>query len=381
MSEPILVVVFLRGGCDGLSLISPSGDKNYIAARPSALRVVREGEEAGFVLKDACADADFRFHRRAKGLSELYDAGELAVIHAAGLKDATRSHFDAEDRMERAAPGAGASAGGWLGRWLTAANPGGILPALAIGPAAPDSLRGAAGVAVAEEMNALRAAAGHGYSTQIRAMLARQLGGDAILGAPVKRLLSLSEAIEARVALDENGNLRPYQAAVDYPENNPLANSLRTVAHTIKLGLGLRVSTVDFGNWDTHVDQADQFNEQVHILSSALTAFWRDLGNERDYVSVVVMSEFGRRLKSNESGGTDHGHGNAMMVLGPKVRGGKMYGTWPGLANDDLDEGADLAITTDYRTVLAELMAGHMAFANTGVLFPGFGEKGLGYLS
>jgi uncharacterized protein (DUF1501 family) len=381
MSEPILVVVFLRGGCDGLSLISPSGDKNYVAARPSALRVTREGEDAGFVMKDAFADADFRFHRRAKGLSELYGAGELAVFHAAGLKDATRSHFDAEDRMERAAPGAGASAGGWLGRWLKAANPDGILPALAIGPAVPDSLRGAAGVAVAEEMNALRAAAGHGYSTQIRAMLARQLGGDAILGAPVKRLLSLSEAIEARVALDENGNMRPYQAAVDYPENNPLANSLKTVAHTIKLGLGLRVCTVDFGNWDTHVDQADQFNEQVNILSSALTAFWRDLGNERDNVSVVVMSEFGRRLKSNESGGTDHGHGNAMMVLGPKVSGGKMYGTWPGLANDDLDEGADLAITTDYRTVLAELMGGHMGFSDTGVLFPGFEDKGLGFLT
>ena len=380
MENPILVVIFLRGGADGLSLISPTSDRDYAAARPSDLRVARKGESAGFVLKDAIADADFRFHPRAKGLSELFDAGELAVVHAAGLKDATRSHFDAEDRMERAAPGQGSSAGGWLGRWMNAVKPEGILPALAVGAAAPDSLRGASGVAVAEEIDALRVAAGHGYSTAIRALLARQLGGDAILGAPVARLLSLSEAIEARVALDENGNMRAYAPSVEYPKDNPLAGSLKTVAQTIKLDLGLRVSTVDFGNWDTHVNQAGQFADQVNILSSALLAFWRDLGDHRDHVSVVVMSEFGRRLKSNESGGTDHGHGNAMMMLGAKVKGGRMYGDWPGLANADLDEGADLAITTDYRSVLAEMMAGHMGFADTAALFPGFEGTSIGYL-
>ena len=230
-------------------------------------------------------------------------------------------------------------------------------------------------------MNALRVAAGHGYSTAIRALLARQLGGDAILGAPVNRLLSLSEAIEARVAVDENGNMKQYLPSIEYPKDNPLSGSLQTVAQTIKLGLGLRISTVDFGNWDTHVDQADQIADQINMLSAALIAFWRDLGDHRGHVSVVVMSEFGRRLKSNESGGTDHGHGNAMMMLGTKVKGGKMYGKWPGLANDALDEGADLAITTDYRTVLAEMMAGHMGFTDTETLFPGFAGKGLGYLS
>jgi uncharacterized protein (DUF1501 family) len=234
---------------------------------------------------------------------------------------------------------------------------------------------------VAEGIDAMRIAAGHGYSTAIRASLAQQLGGDAILGTPLKKLLSLSEAIEARVVLDENGNLKPYVTNVDYPKDNPLSDSLKTVAQTIKLGLGLRVSTVDFGNWDTHVNQAWQLNDQIGMLSAALMAFWRDLGNHRDHVSVVVMSEFGRRLKSNESGGTDHGHGNAMMVLGAKVKGGRMYGKWPGLANDALDEGADLAITTDYRTVLAELMVTHMGFAETAKLFPNFDYKPLGYLA
>jgi uncharacterized protein (DUF1501 family) len=381
MTTPILVVVFLRGGADGLSLVSPTGDKNYVAARPPILRVGRDGERKGYVLKEAIADADFRFHHRAKGLSELFDAGELAVFHAAGLKDATRSHFDAEDRMERAAPQAGTAAGGWLGRWLAATKPEGILPSLAVGAAIPDSLRGASGVAVAGELQGLRAAPVHGYSTAIRAHLARMLGGQAILGEPVKRLLSLSEAIEARVALDENGNLKPYRSDAEYPDGNPLAYSLKTVAQTIKLDLGLRVATVDFGGWDTHVDQTWQFDSLTEQLSSALTAFWQDLGDRREHVSVVVMSEFGRRLRSNESGGTDHGHGNAMMVLGGSVKGGKMYGSWPGLTNDVLDEGADLAITTDYRDILAELMAQHMQFKDMAALFPGLTVKPIGYLA
>jgi uncharacterized protein (DUF1501 family) len=381
MENPILVVVFLRGGADGLSLISPTGDKNYVAARPGDIRVARKGEAAGHILKNAAADVDFRFHNRAKGLSELFDAGELAVVHAAGLNDGTRSHFDAEDRMERAAPGAGSSAGGWLGRYIAATKPEGILPALAVGSAAPDSLRGASSVVVAEEIAAMRVAGGHGYSTAIRASLARQLGGDAILGTPLKRLLTLTDAIEAKVALDENGNLKPYISEVEYPKDNPVSNSLKTVAQSIKLGLGLRVSTVDFGNWDSHVNQAGQLNDQIGMLSSALMSFWRDLGNHRDHVSVVVMSEFGRRLKSNDSGGTDHGHGNAMMMLGANVKGGKMYGKWPGLANDDLDEGADLAITTDYRTVLAEVMSKHMGFDDTEKLFPKFKAEVLGALT
>jgi uncharacterized protein (DUF1501 family) len=255
------------------------------------------------------------------------------------------------------------------------------LPALAVGSAAPDSLRGASSVVVAEEIAAMRVAGGHGYSTAIRASLARQLGGDSILGTPLKRLLTLTDAIEAKVALDENGNLKPYISEVEYPKDNPLSNSLKTVAQSIKLGLGLRVSTVDFGNWDSHVNQAGQLNDQIGMLSSALMAFWRDLGNHRDHVSVVVMSEFGRRLKSNDSGGTDHGHGNAMMMLGANVKGGKMYGKWPGLANDDLDEGADLAITTDYRTVLAEVMNRHMGFGDTEKLFPKFRREDLGAFS
>lgn len=380
MGAPSLIVIFLRGGCDGLSIVSPSGDKDYVAARPKDLRVLRDGDAAGIALRHANADVDFRFHHDAKELADLFHANELAVFHAAGLKDATRSHFDAEDRMERAAPSVGASVGGWLARWLNEARPDGILTSLAVGSSAPDSLRGALGVAVAGEIQNLRLAPGSGHSAALRAHFGRMLGRDPVLAAPLRRLLTLSEAIETRAALDSNGNLKPYDASVTYPQNNPMAEQLKTVAHAIKLDLGLRVSTVDFGGWDTHVNQKHEIGRQIGHLSSALMAFWKDLGNRRDDVSVVVMSEFGRRLKSNELGGTDHGHGNVMFALGAKVKGGHMYGDWPGLRNDALDEGADLAITTDYRSVLAEMVSSHMKFFDVQKVFPGFDGKMAGYI-
>lgn len=381
MSDPILVVVFLRGGADGLSLVAPSGDRNYISARPAELRVHAKGERKGFALKEAISDAGFHWHHEAKGLSQLYNAGELAIVHASGLTDGTRSHFEAEDKMERAAPSAGTSAGGWLARWVQSVKPQGILPALALGPAAPDSLRGAMEVAVAQDLSGLRIAPGHHYSNQIKAIFAKQLGQDALLGAPMRRILQLSQEIEAKVALDGDGNLKPYEPTVEYPADNPLSDQLKSVAQAIKLDLGLRVTTVDFGGWDTHVNQANDIGTQIRFLSSALISFWRDLGNLRDRVSIIVMSEFGRRLKSNDSGGTDHGHGNVMMMLGAKVKGGNMYGTWPGLDNDALDDGADLAITTDYRHVLAEMMKAHMGATDTSVLFPGFAAQPLGFMA
>jgi uncharacterized protein (DUF1501 family) len=151
-----------------------------------------------------------------------------------------------------------------------------------------------------------------------------------------------------------------------------------TVAQTIKEDLGLRVATVDVPGWDTHVNQAPVFAELTGGLSQALMAFWRDLGPLQPDVSVVVMSEFGRRLRSNTGGGTDHGRGNVMMVLGPQAKGGRMVGRWPGLANEALEEGADLAVVTDYRDVLAELLAGHMRLPDAGAVFPGLTPRPVG---
>ncbi len=369
-NDPLLVVVFLRGGADGLNLISPTADVDYIAARPESMRVLRKGDTPGHTMPDMAADVDFRFHPQARGLSELYDAGELAVIHASGLTDGTRSHFDAEAKMERAA--VSGAAGGWLGRWFANRQTDAILPLLAVG-SAPDSLRGARDVAVAENLEDLIMAQGHDLAPILHQRLLQGFGQHPLIGAPIQRLVQLSSTLQSRI-MDHDGEVKDYTPSVDYPELD-LAGGFKTIARAIKLDLGMRVATVDFHGWDTHEDQAGSFGNQVDALSASLQAFWRDLGNEAERVNVVVMSEFGRRLRANTSGGTDHGYGNAMMVLGAGIKGGQMLGAWPGLANDALDDRADLAITTDYRHILAAVMRQHMQADNIADLFPDFAPE------
>lgn len=378
--DPILVVVFLRGGADGLALVSPTSDPDFIAARPEALRVLRQGDSAGRPIAQDIADVDFRFHPAAAAFADLYDAGDLSMVHAAGLPDATRSHFDAEARIERGIFGADVSlndASGWLGRWLRAEAPGGPMPALAVGAMRPASLIGA-DPAVAETLADLVLAQGNWLSDLFQTRLAAGFGNHGALQRPIRDLIGLSDLVRDRFWSPEEQALRTYAASVDYPEDNLLTGPLMTVAQTIKGDLGLRIATVDFPGWDTHVNQADDFPAQVAALSQALMAFWRDLGPWQQDVSVVVMSEFGRRLVSNSSGGTDHGRGNVMLVLGPQARGGRMIGRWPGLANAALEEGADLAVVTDYRDVLTELLTGHMRLRDPGPVFPGHAATPLG---
>ncbi len=374
MADPILVVVFLRGGADGLNMISPSGDTDFIAARDPRLRVARKGDEAGFVLKDQLDDVDFRFHHRARGLSELFEAGELLVVHAAGLIDGTRSHFAAQDRMERAAEAG--SAGGWLARWLAEMSPEGDLPALAVGDSIPESFRGS-GVPVASTLDDLLLPSNHDLAHQIGQQMLDGFAGHPLIGPQVGKLLDLSNLLTNRLTMDENNEPKAYQPSVDYPKGS-LSEALQTVAQTIKLDLGLRIATVDNGGWDTHDSQQGDFARQTNRLSRSLMSFWRDLGERRDNVTVVVMSEFGRRLRNNTAGGTDHGYGNAMMVLGGNVKGGRMLGRWPGLGNEALDRGADLAITTDYRLVLSEILTQHMQTPDISGIFPDFAPNPMG---
>jgi uncharacterized protein (DUF1501 family) len=378
--DPILVVVFLRGGADGLALVSPTSDPDFIAARPEDLRVLRDGDRTGRSIAQDIADVDFRFHPAAAAFADLYDAGDLSLIHAAGLPEATRSHFDAEARIERGVFGSAIVPGdpsGWIGRWLAAAAPTGPMPALAVGAMRPASLIGAES-AVAETLADLVLGQGHWLSDVLQARLATGFGNHGPLQRPVADLIGLSDLVRGRFWSADEQALRPYAPSVEYPEGNPLIGPLMTVAQTIKEDLGLRVATVDVPGWDTHVNQAGQFGDLVGGLSTALMAFWRDLGPLQQDVSVVVMSEFGRRLQSNTGGGTDHGRGNAMMVLGPQAKGGRMVGRWPGLANDVLEEGADLAVVTDYRDVLTELLSGHMRLSDPSLVFPGHTATPLG---
>lgn len=378
--DPILVVIFLRGGADGLALVSPASDPNFIAARPETLRVLRDGDGAGRAIRHDIADVDFRFHPAAAPLADLYDAGDLSLVHAAGLPEATRSHFEAEVRIERGLFGAHIPPGdpsGWIGRWLQVAAPDGPMPALAVGAMRPASLLGAE-AAVADTLADLVVAPDHWLYDLLRARLQTGFGAHGPLDRPMQDLLGLSDLVKGRFWSAADEALRAYEPTVAYPEGNPVSTPLMTVAQAIKEDMGLRVATVDVPGWDTHVNQAGAFSGLVSALSQGLMAFWRDLGPLQQDVSVVVMSEFGRRLRSNTGGGTDHGRGNVMMVLGPQARGGRMVGRWPGLASDALEEGADLAVVTDYRDVLAELLAGHMRLADTGGVFPGLRNLPLG---
>ena len=198
------------------------------------------------------------------------------------------------------------------------------------------------------------------------------------LGATTTDILALSTMLQDRLWQADSGEMRPYTPDVDYPQNNDLSAPMMTIAQTIKLDMGLRIATVDYGGWDTHAHLADTFPFLLGELSRTLMAFWRDLGPHQQDVSVVVQSEFGRRLRSNESGGTDHGRAGAMLVLGPQARGGRLLGNWPGLSNAALEEGADLAVTTDYRDVLAELLVSHMGLADPSIVFPGLTPQPLG---
>lgn len=378
--DPILVVIFLRGGADGLALVSPSSDPDFIAARPEILRTLRQGDSAGHAIRQDIADVDFRFHQRAAALAELYAAGDLSLIHAAGLPEATRSHFDAEVRIERGLFGGPTETNdptGWIGRWLQETKPDGAIPALAVGARRPASLFGSE-PAVAETLADLIIGQGSWLSELLQARLKAGYGAHGPLARPMQDLIGLSDLVRGRFWSADDNAARPYDPTVPYPENNLLSHPLMTVAQAVKEDLGLRVATVDVPGWDTHVNQAVEFAGLVGGLSDALMAFWRDLGPRQQDVSVVVMSEFGRRLFSNTGGGTDHGRGNVMMVLGPQAKGGRMVGAWPGLANEALEEGADLAVVTDYRAVLAELLSGHMGLADPGRVFPGFTASALG---
>jgi uncharacterized protein (DUF1501 family) len=374
-TDPKLVVIFLRGGCDGLGLLSPASDPDFLAARAPDLRVHRDGDRMGHAIAQDVADIDFRLHPQAQGLAELYAAGDLSLIHAVGLSEATRSHFEAESRMERAAKGG--AAGGWLGRWIAASGIQGDLPALAVGTGLPGSLEGTE-TAVAQELGNLILAQGHWLAPAMRARITAGFGTHGPVQASMQQLLALSDMISGRIWSDADQTIRPYAASVEYPGDNPLSAPLMTVAQTFKLGMGTRVATVDYDGWDTHVNQSWQFNQRVGWLSDALTAFWRDLGPMQADTSVVVMTEFGRRLRANASAGTDHGRGGVMMVLGPQAKGGRMLGRWPGLTNDVLEEGADLAVTTDYRDPLAEILARHMGTTDLSAVFPDHSAQRVG---
>ncbi len=385
-NDDILVVVFLRGGCDGLNLVGPSADAIYRTERRPEARVERDGDNPGLVLPNSFADSDFRFHYKATALKELYDASHLAVIHACGLTNGTRSHFEAQDFIERGTPENKNTPSGWLARLAAAQRMEGSTSVIAVGNGTPASLLACPNAIAVPRVNRVQLSGDAHFHAARLAVLQQAYQGNSAVQQNGRRGLEVLQVFGQHQPLDAHGKPTDYipagnaQYAADGP-GTELSNSFKTLAQILKMDIGARVATIDYGGWDTHVGQAGRFAGLTDGLSRSLMAFWNDMAGMQDRITVVVMSEFGRRLRSNDSGGTDHGHGNAMLVLGGHIKGGNIYGTWPGLATEQLDNQVDLAVTTDYRDILGEII--QRRFNTTpGAVFPGFSNyKPLGFIA
>jgi uncharacterized protein (DUF1501 family) len=374
----ILIVVHLRGGCDGLNLVSPATDPAFIEARASDLRVAADGADAGHALDNGPdPKIDFRLHVQAAGLAELYKAGQLAFIHAAGLTDGTRSHFVATDMIEHGvadAAGLNHATSGWLARAVGGSNAAVVVAASASSAPSGDLAGLPGALAVADLGSGLGVPGGDLVHNMLTGLYA---GADGKAGEAGRRALASLRTVDAHIPRDPQQKPLPYQpaAGVKYDGSGEFERPLKTIAQLIKMDIGLEAVTVDLGGWDMHEYQSGRFKGQVTKLSSGLSAFWQDLAAYHDRTIIVTVTEFGRRLRSNRSGGTDHGRASVMAVLGGKVRGGRFYGAWPGLDPEALDEGVDLKVATDYRQVLSELIDARAGRRVDGV-FPGYRYPG-----
>jgi uncharacterized protein (DUF1501 family) len=324
-----LVVIFQRGAADGLNIVVPHGEPSYYAMRPT-INIPRKS-----VLD---LDGFFGLHPAMSSFQPLWKQKHLAIVHAAGSPDPTRSHFDAQDFMESGTPGMKVTDDGWLNRALH------DLP--------PDN---------SPDKPAFRAI-GLGHS------LPRILSGK----EPAVTVKTLKAADPTHYTPAANAN---------YPKGH-FGDSLKQLAQVIKANLGVQVAFADIGGWDHHVNEGNTQGQIANILgdfSQSIAAFWTDLGDLGEDTIVITMSEFGRTARENGNRGTDHGHANVMFVLGGPVKGGKVYGRWPGLDQSQLYEGRDLAVTTDFRLVVSEVVSQYLGNKDLKTVFPGF-ENQVGFL-
>jgi len=345
----ILVCIFQRGGADGLNIVVPFGDDDYYALR-SNLAIPAPGQGAGSALD---LDGFFGFHPNMAGLKPLYDAGQLAVVHATGSPHETRSHFDAMDFMERAYLQKSAVFDGWLGRHLDTLAAGNTSPfrAVGMGAATQTALRGEELAIAISGIENFSLAARPEELAAIKTTLTELYDGTDPLALQAQQALAATEMLQQADPLQ----YQPDNGAV-YPGSG-FGQTLLQVGQLIKAQeLGMEVICVDIGGWDTHNQQNVELANLLQDFSDSLAAFYTDMGSRMAYITVVTMSEFGRRAYENASGGTDHGHGNCMLALGGGVNGGVVYTDWPGLAQSQLYAGGDLEVSTDWRTVLGELV-------------------------
>ncbi len=351
-----LVVVFLRGGADGLNMVAPTHDDGYYRARP---RIAIKAADATKL------DGDFGLNPILKDLATPYRDGSLLVVHAAGSEDATRSHFEAQDLMERA----GEVAGGWLGRYLRfrGATTTGALSAIAVSRALPESLRGAPAATVMRSLEDFTLGKGGGQlQDSLEKLYAKEQDA---LGTSARDTLGALRRIEQL----RNTTYSPAHGA-NY-ERDDFAQGMKQVARLIKARVGLEAVSLDIGGWDSHITQSAIMDPEMRKLNTGLSAFHRDLGRMMEHVTVVVLTEFGRRLGENSAFGTDHGRGSVMFVMGGGVKGGRVMSQWPGLTKDVLEGPGDLPVTINYRDVLAPILQRHHPATDLAKVFPDYELK------
>ncbi len=364
-----LVFVFLRGGMDGLSVVAPVGDPEYAKKRPTIA-----------VPKSVAIPLDrlFGMHPNMAPLKKAWDARDLAVVHATGEPDGTRSHFEAQDSFER---GVAADSGiytGWIDRAFTS-RPSGLppFPSVAIGSAVPVSMRGPAPDFAVQQASDFRIQCPPDvekqYNTALGTLYADVAGNVGDDGRRTIRMISLLAARRGKVYEPANGAV--------YPANT-FGQRLQEVASFIKSGSGLEAAAIDLDGWDLHAaaggPSGGLMADMVTTLAGGLGAFYTDLGSAMNNITVVALSEFGRTPAENGSAGTDHGYGNCMFVMGGGIRGGKVYARWPGLGAKQLDDRGDLRVTIDYRDVLADVVMNRMGNSRVGDVFPGHRARPLG---
>ena len=364
-SNKRLVVVFLRGAVDGLNVVVPHGDEAYYLARPT-IAVPRPGADKGAI----DLDGHFGLHPALGALKPFWDERSLAFVQAAGSPDVTRSHFDAQDYMESGTPGRKSTADGWMNRLLSQL-PGTHAPtsALSFGPTLPRIMAGPASVATIPL----------GRAATAQLPLDRPL-----INAAFDRLYasndSLSRAYQEGIASHKEvmADLQTEMMAADNgaPPALGFAQDTEHLARLVAQNPAVELAFFALGGWDTHINQGSsegQLAQRLAPLAEGLAGLAKGLGPAYRDTVILVVSEFGRTVHENGNRGTDHGHGNVMWVMGGPVSGGKIYGPWPGLSTEDLYEGRDLAVTTDFRSVVKAVLAGHMNLGadQTEVVLPG----------
>lgn len=367
----ILVAIFQRGAMDGLNAVVPYGEQAYYDLRPS---IAVQRPKSGDATTAIDLDGFFGLNPALAPFKPIYDSGQLAIVHAVGSPDNTRSHFDAQDYMEAGTPGVKSTTDGWLNRYLQAKPDPKASPfrAVAMGANLPRTMQGKAGTIAMNSINDFGIRAGGGEMGQ-----AVQGGFEAMYAQTVNDALrgTGKETFEA-VKMLKQVNPGQYQpaAGVIYPRGQ-FGDRLRQVAQLVKSDIGLEVAFTDIGGWDTHANEGagqGQLANRLTEFAGGISALYADLKDRADEVIILTMTEFGRTAKENGNRGTDHGHASVMFLLGGAVKGGKVYGKWPGLKTSELYENRDLALTTDFRDVFAELAKNHLGASNLNTIFPGY---------